>query len=66
MDNDTLRIVLAAALAPLVWAPVHWLVDRRAAKNAARDAARRVDQLERAENFGRQLARRLRSLLGRW
>lgn len=62
MDDHLLRALLAGALAPLVWGPIYYLLDRRAAKNAARDAARREQKLKRAHNFGRRLAHRLRSL----
>jgi hypothetical protein len=60
VDNDTLRLVLAAALAPLIWGPVRLWVDRRAAKHAARDARRREKKLQRAYLLGRKLARWLR------
>jgi hypothetical protein len=60
MENNTLRVILAAALAPVIWGPVRWLVDRRAAKHAARDASRREQHLHRAYLLGRKLARWLR------
>lgn len=63
MDNDTLRVVLAAALGPIVWMPVHWLVDKYKQKHAARDAMRRLDAMHSSYHFGKRMAARFRRLI---
>ena len=63
MDNDTLRAMLAAALGPIVWMPVHWMVDKYKEKHAARDAMRRLDAMHKSYHFGRRMAQRLRRLI---
>lgn len=63
MDNDTLRIVLASAFGPVVWLPVHWLVDRYRAKHAARDFERRQMQWFKAYICGVRLGYTIRKAL---
>lgn len=65
MDNDTLRVILAAALGPVVWMPVHYLVDKYREKHAARDALRRLDAMHKSYHFGKRWGNRLSSFLNR-
>lgn len=59
MDNNTLRLIAAAVLTPIFVGAVRWvtqpLLDRLAAKSAARDRRRREEQAQRALHFGRKL-----------
>jgi len=63
MDNDTLRVMLAAALGPIVWMPVHWMVDKYKEKHAARDAMRRLDAMHKSYHFGKRWGARFSRLL---
>lgn len=65
MDNDTLRVLGAAALAPIVGGSVRYLVAKYREKHAMRDAERRRVAEERAGQFGQRLARIVRRLSGR-
>lgn len=65
MDNDTLRVILAAALGPIVWMPVHYLVDKYREKHAARDAMRKLDAMHRSYHFGKNWGNRFSKLLNR-
>ena len=56
MDQDALRIALAAVIGPLVWVGVRVLLDRRSARTAGRRAEQREQSLQRSYRFGRKLA----------
>ncbi len=67
VDNDTLRVALAAVLGPLFWGLMRylWGLLPGARRRAAREARRREESAERAALRGRQLAHWLRRCLGR-
>lgn len=71
MDDNTLRVVLAAVLAPLFWGLMRWLWSRLAAlvpgarERAARERSRREQSLQGSYSLGRQLGRWLGGRAGR-
>lgn len=62
MDDNTLRLILAAALTPLAAGIWQTLLARYAAKTAGRRAAKRQQAIDRAHQFGRKLGRWYRNL----
>lgn len=62
MDDNTLRLILAAALTPVVAGIWQALLARYAAKTASRRAAERQQAIDRAHQFGRKLGRWCRGL----
>ena len=67
MDDNTLRILLLAVLAPLFWGLMRWLWARLvalvpgASSRAARESRRREESLQGSYSLGRQLGRWLGS-----
>lgn len=62
MDNDTIRLIAAAALTPVVAGVWQFLLARYTAKTAGRRAAKRQQQIDRAHHLGRKLGRWWRNL----
>lgn len=58
MDNDTLRIALAASLGPLLWGTIRYFVERHQEKHAAR--------IDRRRQARREWMRGLGIRAGRW
>lgn len=63
MDDNTLRVILAAVLAPLFWGLMRWLWAQLvalipgASDRAARERRRREESLQGSYSLGRQLGR---------
>jgi membrane protein YqaA with SNARE-associated domain len=63
MDNDTLRIALAASLGPLLWGFIRYFVERYQEKHAARIERRRQARREWMQSMGERAGRWVRRLI---
>lgn len=62
MDNDTLRIALAASLGPLLWGTIRYFVERHQEKHAERIERRRQARREWMRSLGVRTGRWVRRL----